>query len=101
MKKYYLKQNIQAEPLVNLWYAWTYLISPATASMVIANAQDAIMKSYIEEPELHENAVKRPEMLGGPFIDFETRQVEAIKKLQEETHTQCSNLFDFAGAIRK
>lgn len=101
MKKYYLKQNIQAEPLVNLWYAWTYLISPATASMVIANAQDAIMRSYIEEPELHENAVKRPEMLGGPFIDFETRQVEAIKKLQEETHTQCSSLFDLAGAIRK
>lgn len=100
-KKYYLKQNIQAEPLVNFWYAWTYLISPATASMVIANSQSAIMKSYIEQPELHEDAVKRPEMLGGPFMDFEVRQVDSIKKLRDETRDNCSKLFDLAEAIRK
>lgn len=100
-KKYYLKPNIQAEPLVNFWYAWTYLVSPATASMVIANSQNAIMQSYIEHPELHESAVKRPEMLGGPFIDFETRQVDLIKNLQEETNKKCNKLLEFSEAIRK
>lgn len=98
---FYFKPNIQAEPLVNFWYAWTYLISPATASMVIANSQDSIMQSYIEQPELHEDAVKRPEMLGGPFMDFETRQVETIKRLQKETKVRCGGLFDFADAVKR
>ncbi len=100
-EKYYFKPNIQAEPLVNLWYAWTYLISPATASMVLTNAQNQIMQSYIEQPELHEDAVKRPEMLGGPFIDFETRQVNVIKDLKEKTEEQCRHLFDLASDIRR
>ena len=58
-KKYYLKHNIQAEPLVNLWYAWTYLISPSTASMIIANSQNRIMDSYIALPEVHEDAADK------------------------------------------
>ena len=28
----YLRQNIQFEPLVDQWYAWSHLISPATAA---------------------------------------------------------------------
>lgn len=99
-KKYYLKHNIQAEPLVNLWYAWTYLISPSTASMIVANSQNRIMDSYIALPEVHEDAVKRPEMLGGPFMDFETRQVEAVKLLQRETNLKCKKLLDLAEAIK-
>ena len=27
-----LKPNAMAEPLINQWYAWPYLISPATAA---------------------------------------------------------------------
>lgn len=99
-KEYYLKYNIQAEPLVNLWYAWSYLISPSTASMVIANSQNRIMESYITLPEVHEDAVKRPEMLGGPFMDFEIRQVEAIELLQRNTNLKCKKLLDLANAIK-
>src|ERR1043166_7200796 len=29
----YLKENVQIEPLYNQWYAWSYLISPATAPL--------------------------------------------------------------------
>jgi len=101
MKEYFLKQNIQAEPLVNNWYAWLYLVSPATASMVIANSQNAIMKSYIAMPEIHEDAVKRPEMLGGPFMDFAIRQVDAIKNLYENINTNCQKSIALSEAIKR
>ncbi|MEO0768444.1 MAG: hypothetical protein AAFY72_03270, partial [Cyanobacteria bacterium J06649_4] len=28
----YLRPDVIAEPLINQWYAWSYLIPPATAS---------------------------------------------------------------------
>ena len=34
----YLRQDVVAEPLFNQWYAWSYLISPMTAAMYIANS---------------------------------------------------------------
>ncbi|MEO6719971.1 MAG: hypothetical protein ABIN67_06455, partial [Ferruginibacter sp.] len=33
----YLKPNVVLEPLVDKWYAWSHLISPATAAMNIVN----------------------------------------------------------------
>lgn len=99
-QKLYLRQNIQVEPLVNFWYAWPYLISPVTTAMMIANSQNRIMESYIQAPELHEEALKKPEFLGGPFIDFEVRQVDAIKKLMHSTNTKCSNLLELVASIK-
>ena len=29
----YLKRNVMIEPLFNQWYAWSYLIAPATAAL--------------------------------------------------------------------
>src|SRR6185369_4110912 len=60
----YLKQNVQLEPLVNQWYAWSHLVAPASAAMNIANLHLRIMKSYIASPQIHANAVKNPDMLG-------------------------------------
>ena len=34
-EKMYLKPNVVMEPLVDNWYAWSHLISPATAAMNI------------------------------------------------------------------
>jgi hypothetical protein len=36
----YLKQNVLMEPLVDQWYAWAHLISPATAAMNISDPID-------------------------------------------------------------
>ena len=46
--KFYLKQNVQCEPLFNQWYAWTHLIAPHTAAMFISNLHLKIMKSYVQ-----------------------------------------------------
>ncbi|MDI5888446.1 MULTISPECIES: MBL fold metallo-hydrolase [Flavobacterium] len=95
----YLKQNIQIEPLVNKWFAWVHLISPATAALNLFERYVRIMDSYVEYPELHASAVKNPEMRGGPFIDLDGKRVEDVKKLINEIKQSNKDLFDFKVAI--
>jgi len=64
----YLKPNFVAEPMVDRWYAWTHLVSPATGCLNIKNRHVPIMKSYLLSPMAHAAAIKNPKMLGGPFI---------------------------------
>jgi hypothetical protein len=68
-KKVYLKPNVLAEPLFNRWYAWSYLIPPATAAMYVANLHLKIMQSFIAAPQAHVAALRNPAMIGGPFIN--------------------------------
>jgi hypothetical protein len=56
----YLKPNVVLEPLVDRWYAWSHLISPATAAMNTVGRHLKIMNSYIQAPQLHADAVKDP-----------------------------------------
>ena len=72
-QKYYLKPNVQLEPLFNQWYAWAHLISPATAAMNIANSHLNIMQSFVRSPDIHAAAVKNPAMRGGPCSRFNSR----------------------------
>ena len=67
----YLRRNVQVEPLVDHWYAWPYLIPPATAARNLSERHLKIMDSYIAAPEIHESAVSNPMMLGGPFVDYQ------------------------------
>src|SRR5205085_6813113 len=69
-ERFYLKQNVLAEPLINQWYAWSYLIPPATAAMYMANSHLKIMQSFLSNPQMHVTALKNPAMIGGPFINY-------------------------------
>lgn len=42
----YLRQNIQVEPLIDMWYAWPHLIPPANAARNITERHLKIMDSY-------------------------------------------------------
>jgi hypothetical protein len=44
----FLKPNVVIEPLIERWYAWSHLISPATASMNVVKRHIEIMNSYLE-----------------------------------------------------
>jgi L-ascorbate metabolism protein UlaG (beta-lactamase superfamily) len=99
MKKYYLKQNIQIEPLINQWYVAPMQISPATGSMIMLNYQIKIMCSYLESPRSHELASKHRSMIGGPIINLETRKTEEIKKLLDNTKYNCGKQIELATAI--
>ncbi|MEM7187157.1 MAG: MBL fold metallo-hydrolase [Bacteroidota bacterium] len=98
-KLHYLKLNVAIEALVDRWYGWAHLISPATAAMNIKDRHIKIMESYIKNPKVHAAAVKTPKMLGGPFIDYDGGRVEDIKALLEETLEKRANMLKLNQAI--
>jgi L-ascorbate metabolism protein UlaG (beta-lactamase superfamily) len=99
--KWYLKPNVVIEPLVERWYAWAHLISPATAAMNVVGRHLNIMSSYIQSSKVHEAAVKNPKMLGGPFMDYKVARVEDIKRLKSETLVRQAKLIEFAAAVKE
>jgi len=99
--KWFAKPNLVIEPLYDRWYAWSHLISPATAAMNIKGRHLKIMSSYIQSPKIHQSAVKNPKMLGGPFMDFETERVKDIKDLKQETLQQQEHNLELADAIKE
>jgi L-ascorbate metabolism protein UlaG (beta-lactamase superfamily) len=100
-EKLYLKPNVVVEPLIDQWYAWAHLLSPATAALNLVGRHMKIMESYVKAPQVHAAAVKNPAMLGGPFIDYPQPRVEAIKALMERTRRERARMFELADAIQK
>lgn len=96
----YLKQNVLVEPLFNQWYAWPYLISPATAAMYIVNTHLKIMQSFVAAPQIHVNALKNPAMRGGPFINYGADRAPAIKALIKKTSEEQAPLLALAATIQ-
>lgn len=99
MQNYYLRLNVAIEALIDRWYAWPHLLSPATAALNIKNRHLSIMESYIKNPKIHAAAVKKPEMLGGPFIDYDGGRVAEIKQLYEETVEKRANMLELTEAL--
>lgn len=97
----YVAPNLVLEPLVDSWYAWTHLISPATAALNIRERHLKIMASYVQNPSIHAAAVKSPKMLGGPFIDYGGKRVEEIKELMESTKSHCADLLELCQYIEE
>src|SRR5262249_8086279 len=95
----YLRPNVQLEPLVDQWYAWSHLIPPVTAARNITERHIKIMDSYISAPQVHASAVKNPKMLGGPFIDYGGQRVDEIKALRAQTIRDRATLIRLSAAI--
>jgi len=101
IQKLYLKPNVVVEPLINQWYAWSHIISPATAARNITGRHIPIMESYIQTPDIHAAAVQNPKMLGGPFIDYQGKHVDEIRDLLEKTKLSQANMLVLSDAIQK
>lgn len=97
----FLKPNLVIEPLIERWYAWSHLISPATAAFNITKRHLEIMNSYVESPEIHAAAVKNPKMLGGPFIDYDTNRTADVEQLITLTLQEQSDLVELSLALKK
>ncbi len=98
-EKYYLRQNIQVEPLIDHWYAWPHLIPPATTARNITERHLKIMDSYISNPQIHANAVKNPKMMGGPFIDYGGKRVDEIRALRDRIKKDRAHLLELSAAL--
>jgi len=96
----YLKQNILLEPLIDYWYSWSHLISPATYAMNITGRHLRIMESYIMAPDLHAEAVKNPQMAGGPFMDYNDNKSNDIVALKSNTENISSARIQFSKDIK-
>lgn len=99
--KLYLRQNIQVEPLIDHWYAWSHLIPPATAARNITERHLRIMDSYISAPQVHANAAANPKMAGGPFIDYGGKRVDEIRVLRESIKKERSHLIELSQALNE
>lgn len=96
----FLKPNVVIEPLFDNWYAWSHLLSPATAAMNIVDRHMSIMESYLSAPDIHAQAVLNPKMLGGPFMDFKGGRIEEVRSLLESTRVTQAHLIEMARAIK-
>lgn len=97
----YLKPNVVIEPLFQQWYAWSHLISPATAAMNITGRHLPIMDSYLSAPKLHAQAVANPKMLGGPFMDIHESRTGDIANLRQKTIADQQKLIELSADIKK
>jgi L-ascorbate metabolism protein UlaG (beta-lactamase superfamily) len=100
-QKHFLKPNVVVEPLVDSWYAWAHLIPPATAARNLTERHMRIMDSYISSPETHAAAVKNPKLLGGPFMDLEGNQADAVTELRDRTQRERAGLLELSKAIEE
>ncbi|CDG82043.1 2-dehydro-3-deoxyphosphooctonate aldolase [Janthinobacterium agaricidamnosum NBRC 102515 = DSM 9628] len=98
-KKIYLKPNVVFEPLINQWYAWTFLVQPATYAMVLKNSQLRIMESFVKAPELHKRSAEK--MAGGPFLNGGKEIVAVIEELIASSKVKCTALLELAEAMRE
>ena len=101
MNQVYLKPNAIAEPLIDRWHAWSYLIPPATTAMYIANSHIKIMESFVEAPQIHQAALKDPRMIGGSFINYDPSRVAEIADLLAKTKEEQASLLELAAAIQE
>jgi L-ascorbate metabolism protein UlaG (beta-lactamase superfamily) len=99
-KKQFLRPNVVMEALYDNWYAWSHLISPATAAMNILDRHLTIMESYLSAPQVHAQAVLNPKMRGGPFMDLGGARTEEVKSLMETTLKKAERSVALGKSIR-
>ncbi|HEU4533361.1 MAG TPA: MBL fold metallo-hydrolase [Polyangiaceae bacterium] len=95
----YLKPNVSVEPLYNQWYAWWYLLSPATAPLFVVNLHLKLMASFVSAPEVHVAALQNPALAGGPFINYRADRAGEVRELLERTAREQADTLAFARAL--
>lgn len=97
----YLKADTYFEPLLNHWYAWPYLLPPATCARHVVNTHRRIMQSFVKNYKLHIMASKESILTGGEFLNCTEEQVDDIKALIEELDEKCNDLVELSDAIKQ
>lgn len=96
---YLLRDTTVIEPLVNKWSAWAHLIPPVAAGLHLANYQIKTLESYLANPEMHLQAARNPELVGGPFVDIPSHRIEEVRELVEATKQRQAKSIEFGASI--
>ena len=99
MEKLYLKGSVLVEPLVNNWYAWPYLVPPATACRYISTTHKRLMESFIANAELHIIAANDPSLVGGEFVNCHPNQIKEINGLLTKLENELADVVALSDAI--
>lgn len=96
---YRLAESTVIEPLVNSWYAWSFLIAPAPASLHLLQYQLPLLQSYIDNPAFHAAAGRDKSLAGGAFVNISADKVSEVKALLESTRNNLGHNLQFARSI--
>ncbi|MER6840353.1 MBL fold metallo-hydrolase [Streptomyces platensis] len=96
---YFLRGDVEVEPLVDRWYAWVHLVSPATAAFVTMERHLRMMESYVRSPAMHAAAAANPATRSGPFLDLGGAKVAEVQALLDATRTKAKRQQDFVAAF--
>jgi L-ascorbate metabolism protein UlaG (beta-lactamase superfamily) len=67
--------------------------------MYTVNSHLKIMQSFVSSPESHRAALQRPEMIGGPFINYPAARVPEVRELMRGSTARRARLIELAAAI--
>jgi L-ascorbate metabolism protein UlaG (beta-lactamase superfamily) len=96
---WYLKDDVYFEPLFNHWYAWPYLMQPATAARHTVHTHRRIMKSFVNNSQMHILANQQSDLAGSEYLNCNADQVAGIRDLIEELDVTCAPLVQLSAAI--
>ncbi len=78
---YYLKSSVIAEPLINNWYASSFLVAPHTYSLILISRIIPALESFLKSPTLHQDAAAQKKLQGGIFVGLSHEDLDQAKKL--------------------
>ncbi len=99
-RHYFLRSDVVVEPLISRWYAWSHLVSPATACLNIAYRYLPLMESFVSSPSAHVAACNDPKLRGGPFVDLPASSSEQIAELISTTKQELAGMIQFGSDLR-
>jgi L-ascorbate metabolism protein UlaG (beta-lactamase superfamily) len=100
-EKLYLRDDVYFEPLFNGWYAWPYLVPPVHAARYVVNTHRRIMKSFVNNHELHISAVKEAVVTGGEFLNCSADQVSVINGLIDDIDNNRKDIVQLSEAVTR
>src|SRR5690349_9132472 len=100
-QQFYLKPNVRIEGLVNNFCAWLHVFAPVPAAMNLAKLHMPMLDSFVEEPQVHADAVVNPKMKGSFFINIDTERVDEVRDLRDRIRDGNQAGLELADAVAR
>lgn len=97
--RYSLAESACVEPLVGRWIAWPHVMAPITHGLHLSHYQLPALKSYLENPAIHEASCKNPKLMGGAFVNIPRWRAGEVETLAADSEARFSECMEFARAL--
>lgn len=97
----YLSTDVKVEPLVSRWYAFSMLVPPVSSALFLVRKLLPLLRSYLEDPEAHADALQEPSLAGGPFVDLPVERAGEAQVLLDETLRSAGHLIELERDVQR